>query len=123
MISNPVELEAQRLQTDAFIRADPIGIILWRREKVPNGSGGFMLAPAQELPSQQFKLVPQNRQLEERQTVDGVVVRPDNVLIGYHNADIQRGDWFTNATGHRFEVVYVHEKRDYEVRADLVYRG
>lgn len=123
MIASEVELEAQRRQTDAFIKADHVDVILWRQEKVPNGSGGFVLSPAQPLPPQQFHLVPQNRQLEERQTLDGAVVRPDSVLIGYYDADIRRGDWFMNAMGKRYDVAWVNEKRDYEVRVELVYRG
>lgn len=123
MIANPVELEMQRRMTHAFIQADPVEIVLWRQTKVPNGSGGFVLGPPTSLPSQTFKAIPQNHQLEERQTTDGVMVRPDSVLIGHWDANIVRGDWFVDVEGNRFDVVYVGEKRDYETRAELTYRG
>lgn len=122
MISDSTELTMQRRMTDAFIKADPQELVLTRQTRVSNGSGGFTLGAPTPLPSQTWKVVPQNRQLEERETIDGVMVRPDFVLIGYHDADVQRGDWFMwNA--HRYDVVYVNEKRDYETRGELVYRG
>jgi hypothetical protein len=123
MITDPIELTAQRDLTDYFIKADPITVILWRRGRVSNGQGGFILSAAAGQAPQTFKLIPQSssRQLE-RQTAEGVVVQPSHVLMGYWNANVLPGDYFL-FDGYRYDIVFVHEKNDFETISEVVFRG
>jgi chitinase len=66
--------------------------------------------------------LPLSRQLVDRQTLQGEVVQPDHKLLGYWDSDIQRGDYFTYE-GNRYDIAFVTEKRDYEVTAEVVFRG
>lgn len=121
-ISNDVELAIQRMNTDAFITAWPETLALSRQTKISDGQGGWTFGPPTSLPPQQFAVLSQNTQLEERLTLDGQMVRPDYKLVGYSDANVQRGDWFT-WKGQRYDVVYVYGNRDYETLVEVVYRG
>lgn len=122
MISSLTELRMQRRITEQFIDSDPITVIFLRAPRTPNGTGGFTIGLPVPLLAQKAKLIPANRQLQERQTLDGQVVQPDFSLVGLYDMDIQHGDWFLWSS-RRYDVVYVSEKRDYETTAELVYRG
>jgi hypothetical protein len=122
VISNDVELYMQRLNTDAFIKAWPEVLVLNRVLHVSDGQGGFSTTTLPPLAAQTFAVLPQNHQLQDRITIDGQTVTPDYKLLGYYNADIQRGDWFL-WRGNRYDVVYVYGNRDYETLAEVLYRG
>jgi hypothetical protein len=122
MITDPTELAAQRKMTAYFIGKDEMPVALNRQSKVSNGQGGFTLGPVVTLPVQTFKLIPQSRQLVDRQTVEGVVVQPDHILLGFWNADIQAGDWLV-FEGSRYDIVFVHEKNDFETTSEVKFRG
>jgi len=122
MISNDVELYVQRLNTEAFIKAWPETLVLNRVQRTSDGQGGFTTTTLPPLPAQTFAVLPQNHQLKDRVTLDGQTVTPDYKVLGYYDADIQRGDWFL-WRGNRYDVVYVYGNRDYETLAEVLYRG
>lgn len=122
MISSTVELAIQRMNTDAFIRAWPETLVFNRSTKIADGQGGWTVGPPQDLPPQQLAVLAQNTQLEQRLTLDGQMVRPDYKLVGYFDANVQRGDWFS-WRGNRYDVVYVYGNRDYETLVEVIFRG
>lgn len=116
------EARVQKALTDAFIAADVSTITLIPAEFVSNGSGG---RKRNDLPArlpQSMRLIPQDANAAERETLDGSVVQPNYMLLGVWNAAMTRGDRFTNS-GTRYEVVYVHEKRDYQTKGEVITRG
>lgn len=117
-----LELTFNRKNTTAFIAARPSAVILNRRAKTPNGSGGYVLGPATPLVSQVMRLIPMQPGAVERQTQDGKVVTPGYALLAVWDANMQRGDLFTLG-GRRYEVVFIAENRDYETKGEVVYLG
>ncbi len=119
---SPVELSVQRALTKAFIRADEKEVVLSRRARVDDGAGGIVLGDAVPLAPQLLRLIPLGDGAQERLTADGKSVTPSYMLMGEHTADMQRGDTFT-VNGRRYELVFVNENRQYEIKAEVVYRG
>lgn len=120
-----VELAVARRNTREFILADDRQIVLTRTPRVPNGTGGTRAGgPTLPLPAQTLRLLPQDASSStERRLPDGTVVVPTWVLLGEYTADILRGDTFSLPDGSTGEVVYVHEKRAYQVKAEVIARG
>jgi hypothetical protein len=119
-----VELRVMRRNTKAFIDADDRQITLQRPSRVSNGTGGTRPGPLVPVPTQTMRLLPAAESTStERTTADGKVVKPTWVLLGEHTADMKRGDTFPLPDGTTGEVVYVHEKRDYEVKGEVIASG
>jgi hypothetical protein len=116
------ELRAQRMITHSFILADANLITLYRSSTTSDGAGGTVHNPPTPLPPQTMRLIPLSDGADERLTADGKMVRPTYMLQGDYNADLQRGDTFTTEQG-RYEVVFVNENRQYQVKGEVVYRG
>lgn len=116
------ELAAMRLQTTAFIAADEDEVVLNRRTRTANGSGGYVLTAPAALPSQAGRLIPLQPGGPQRHTLDGKLVDPGYHLLMDWGADMLRGDLFT-VHGRRYEVVFVAENKDYEVKGEVVYHG
>lgn len=119
MIASDRELRIQRKLTAYFINADPELISLTPNEIQSNGAGGVRKTPLPPRPPQGVHLVPLTSQVSERPTLDGKAVIPDFMLIGLHDMAIGRGDVF-QARNSIFEVVHIHEKRDYETKAEAI---
>lgn len=118
------ELRVMRRNTREFIAGDPRDVVLTRVPRLPNGTGGTRPGVAAPLPPQTLRLLPQDASTStERRLPDGTVVVPTWVLLGEHTADILRGDSFPLPDGTTGEVVYVHEKRAYQVKGEVVARG
>lgn len=120
MISD-LELAAQRAVTAAFVDADKFSCVLTREVKVSDGSGGYTTTK-QPQPAQWLRLIPLQDSTQERQTPDGRKVAPGYMLHGRHTADIKRMDTFTKE-GRRYEVVFVVENQQYQVKAEVIYLG
>jgi hypothetical protein len=116
------EVRAQRMITKAFIDADSLEVVLYRAGKLSDGAGGVVEGSPSPLPPQVLRLIPLADGSDERFTADGKAVRPTYMLQGMFDADIERFDTFTHR-GSRFEVVFVNENRQYQVKAEVVYRG
>lgn len=93
---HPVELQIHRMNTKAFIEADPLEIILYRQQRVRTDSGGFKDTHV-PVAAQRFRLVPVDRmadQITELKTSVGRVVKTPFHLLGEHDADMERWDMF-----------------------------
>jgi hypothetical protein len=117
------ELKAQRKLTAEFIRrGNRQRLTLSYADKVADASGGHTRGPATVRDTQEFHWSIPTTQLPERVTLDGTVVVPEYILVGHHDAVVERGDWFYLG-GVKYEVVFIHPDRSYETRAEVVYRG
>ena len=116
------ELEVQRQLTEEFIAADSVQIALERSVRTPDGAGGYATADPVPLAEQQFRLIPQQDGATERLTADGKAVNPAYVLMGSYTADLQRWDEFELA-GIRYQVVFINQNRQYEVKGEVAYLG
>ena len=115
----PAELRVQRKLTQEFIRADKKEIVLVRSTKVPNGTGGYKLTDPDPLPAQDGRIIPSNRQLNEREKPDGEWVQPSHTLMMEWDSDLQRFDTFTD-DGNEYLVLYVQEKHAYQKKGELI---
>lgn len=108
-------------QTEAFIAENPEAIVLTRRAKVVQQSGGWRYDAGVALLAQNFRKVAVGRVKDtvERVTEDGRTVIPSAVLIGLPERDIQRGDLFT-LDGVPHEVVFVNRRPEWRVSAEVV---
>ena len=122
MIGSAAEVEVQKKNTAAFISASPESLVLLRQEKISNGHGGFTLSEPVELEPQVFRMILQDRRLGDTQTGEGSAARPSYTLLGYFDADIQRGDYFFFGAN-RYDVDFVYEARDYQTKAEVMFRG
>ncbi len=122
MTIQPAELAAQRLLTKAFIDADVTNITLWRSEWADDGAGGDRRLDPAPLAPQRLRLQPRVDGGNPRTTADGEQAVPNYTLIGEHTADIKRWDTFT-VEGRRYEVAFVYQNRQYEVKAEVFFHG
>lgn len=110
----------------AFINSDPADIKLKRREKIPSPSGGHTLGPPTTLPTQRFRLVPFKRRLTHMaasgQGGEGAVTSLPYVLVGKHDADVKRGDYFDHK-GLRYEVGELEPNRRVRTAAEITEKG
>jgi hypothetical protein len=116
------ELAAQRLLTKVFVEADVLAVVLYRTTRTSDGTGGSVVGPAEPLAPQRMRLIPMGDGAQERFTADGAAVTPSYRLLGLHTADMERGDTFTIA-GRRYEIVFINENRQYEIKGEVAYRG
>lgn len=114
------EKDAQRLQTAAFIKADPTGVVLTPRIRgiLPDGSEGYIEGPPR--PAQTFKMSLLAYDQRPTITVNGVERLIDYHMIGVWNADIAVGDTWTNEAGSQFEVVGFSDGFQYETKAFVI---
>lgn len=117
------ELETNRRNTAAHIARDPnSSVIVLSREDLVWEGGSFNRTNQRQLDDQKMSLIASVQQLPERRTVEGQSLTPEFILLGNYGADIENGDWFY-LDGVKYEVVFVHPDRSYEVVAEVVYRG
>lgn len=116
------ELAIQRRLTKAFIEADVLPVVLRRSTVTSDGAGGSVQGDPQDLQPQRMRLIPLGDGAKERFTANGEEVRPSYKLLGRYDADMERGDEFT-LNGNRYEIVFVTENRQYEVKGEVAYRG
>lgn len=100
----PVHVSIHRLNTTAFIRADPSHVILDRKEKIPLSDGGYRWTSPIPQPLQIMRLIPSSDAMPEVQTADGVTLVPSYVLLAEWDANMERGDKFS-LYGANYEIV------------------
>jgi hypothetical protein len=116
------ENEVMRKQTAEFIAIYPQVLVLTRPVTASDGAGGSTATPT-PLAAQTFRQITQSTSPQVfTRTIDGEEVKPDFVLLGEWNVDVQIGDYYTK-DGAKHEVVYVKEDRRYETWAEVMYRG
>lgn len=89
------EVEINRLNTKAFIDADPISVIITPVVKEDDGGGGHKRTPGTPLPAQTLRLIPQSDVMPTVTTPDGVQLLPTYVLLGEHTANLPRWGEFS----------------------------
>jgi hypothetical protein len=114
------ELFWLRKQTRDFIRADPRLISLWRNTFKSNGAGGFVVDELIGIFEQEMRLIPAANLNVERVDVQGTKVQPNWVLMAEYNAEMRVGDRFFMPEGQVAEIVYVQEKRAYQVKGEVI---
>lgn len=119
---NGAELAIQREMTRAFINTDPVDVVLTRRERISNDSGGYVLAFPSPLPSQRVKFIPQQDVALRGDTSDGTLAEQRYVLLGVYDADFKQDDEFT-LNGRRYRIGNVKEPNGYERKAEVTHLG
>lgn len=110
-----------RRNVSAFIKADPVTIELQRVTRESTPAGGWVEGDAEPVPPQEFRLVPFKRRLTQQtvNTQDGPIPHLDYVLVGRHDVDVERGDFF-DLNDDRWRVVGVEPNTDRRSRTDRV---
>lgn len=109
--------------TTAFIDADLKWLTLERLTRTDNGAGGYDETYNPLVLPQKFRLIPQHGNMSPlRETLDGEAVQPDYVLLGEFDSNMARWDKFED-NGRRYQVLFVHEKKAYEVKGEVKYLG
>lgn len=110
-----------RRNVAAFIKADPVVLELSRVNRVETPAGGWTEGEPDVLPPQEFRLVPFKRRLtlQTANTQDGPIPHLSYTLVGRHNVDVERGDFF-DLNGDRWRVVGVEPNTDRRDRTDRV---
>jgi hypothetical protein len=116
------EQAVERELTGWFIQADQDEVVLYRRTRTPNGSGGYVLGAPTPLPSQAGRLIPLQAGATQRHTLDGRLVEPGYHLLLEWNADMARGDTFV-VHGRKYEIVFVVENQSYQTKGEVIYNG
>jgi hypothetical protein len=119
---DPVELQAQREQTRAFILADAKVVWPVRRPITADGAGGYTFGAAAVQRPVWARLVPQQDVQHELLNADGAAMRPTHVLVAEPGAGVERWDVFV-VDGTTYEVLGLNEQRQYELKAEVVRRG
>jgi hypothetical protein len=119
------ELAIQRQLTAVFIAADVIQVTLMRSVWTSDGSGGSVKGPEAPVAPQPARLIPLSDGAsagpsKTRLNSDGEQVAPGYMLMGAWDFDVERWDQFT-VNGRRYEVVFINENQQYEVKAEVAY--
>lgn len=115
-----VELRFLTAQTKAFIDADFEDIVIEPREiKTSDGAGGWVNTTSAPLPALRVRLIPQSDKVPEATSLEGRRPVPEYVLVALPGSDIQRYDRFV-WRGITWEIAQVHQKPEYELKADVV---
>lgn len=119
-----VELLASRRQIAAMIAADPVDIILKRKQKIDAPGGGWRWGPETPLPPQTVTLVPFKRRLTEFliNTELGEIPNLPYVVVGDHTLDIKENDVFIWEAD-TFIVKTIDVKVEVRVAAQVDYLG
>lgn len=119
-----LEAHMGRLNTRAFIDADPRDVQLHRPVKIADGAGGYIEGDSL-LPSQRVRMIPLSGLVWDRSDTDPDTGRLADVtqqLVGDADLNIRKGDWFSfseNDLPGRYEVVHVSPLRHYRTSANL----
>lgn len=98
------ELEINRLNTRAFIDADPVVLVLTPNVKQKTAGGGKKMMPGTARLPQKFRMIPQGDVQPSVQTPDGIQLTPTFVLMGDWLVDMERWDTF-KFKGHSYQIV------------------
>ena len=120
-MTNRQTLPIHLKQTDAFVAENPSEINLIRRERQPDGKGGFIKLPPLALPPQTMRLVAQGNigSVTTITTPDGRLVIPTFKLIGTPPIDIAELDTFI-LDDQPYEVVRISLLPAWCVQADVI---
>lgn len=119
-----VELIQARRQIHALIQADPVDIVLKRRQKIDTPGGGWRWGTTSSLTTQTVTLVPFKRRFSEFLVNTELGDLPDlpYTMIGYHNLNAEKGDTFV-WQGDTFEIREKDPKTEVRVMVHVDYYG
>lgn len=119
------ELRINRINTAAFIAADPLTLTLQVRGSARTPSGAFAHERQAERSPQTFKLImqsPAGGSIEQR-TEDGTERQVDYILLGEWDAAVDVGDYWFGDDGSHWEVKAIVPRNGYETRAVIEAHG
>jgi hypothetical protein len=118
-----LELAMLRDQTEWFIAANPIDLIVIpvSRQRTPSGAvTGVNLPPR---PVQRLRLISMSASQKPTITDDGIEREIDLTLLGPWDAQLDIGDWWRDGEGLKYEIIEMVPYNGYEVRALVVKSG
>lgn len=125
MPSGYINLEMQLLrdQTEWFIAAHPVDLVLIpvRRDRTANG--GYVDVNLPPRAPQRMRLIAMSADQRPTVTEDGLEREIDLTLLGRWDAQIDIGDWWRDGEGLFYEVVELVPFNGYEVRALITKKG
>ena len=123
---NRAELIMRRRNVLAFIKADPVSIVLNRPSApVKTESGGYVrTAPGVSLTAQQARIVQNKRRFNPGlvNSEAGEIPDTDYLLIATHDKDVQPNDTF-EWRGENYTIVAIYGLRTESILATLSFRG
>lgn len=118
---NPVELLMRRRNVRAFIKADPVNIVVLRQgPSVKTPAGGYIKGTIQTLDSQEGRIVLNKRRFNPGviNSEAGDITETDYLLIGQHTFDLEVGDVF-HWLGQQYKVIGIHLNRQESLLASI----
>jgi hypothetical protein len=119
----PLELQLLRDQTEWFIAANPIWLVLNPVNRVKQDGGGVARLPLPPRTLQKLRLIVMSFTQKPTITDDGIEREIDLTLLGPWDAEIDVGDYWSDGEGLYYEVVEMVPYNGYEVRALVVKNG
>lgn len=117
------EKQILRDQTEWFIAANPIDLVLTPVRRQRTGSGGTQRINLSPRPPQRMRLISMSYSQKPTITDDGVEREIDLTLLGTWDCQMDIGDWWVDGEGLRYEVVEMVPPNGYEVRGLVVKAG
>lgn len=123
MITNPMELRAQRAITKALVDSDYEEITLTPHTRNRTTTGGFTMEPGAPREPQRFHVVEKvsNAAVNNR-VAGGSQTERQYTLLGYWDAEVEVHDKF-EYNGGQWEVVELEWDNGYEKRAAVIRFG
>jgi len=115
-MTNPTENEERIASVNRQIARDSITVSFERSAATSDSYGGYDYSVS-SVDSQTFRMIRRPTPVEVL-TTGGKAVLSSALLLCSYNADIERGDRFTDSDGNTFEVLGIHTY-DYKIEADL----
>lgn len=124
--ADPTELEVNRLNTTAFIRANLSLVTLTPRTRARTGDG-YAWTEGADRPTQMMRLIDQSSAggptLGSVRAPDGRQREIDFHLLGEWDAEVGIYDCWTDESGLRWEVIDLFPRNGYETRAMVARYG
>lgn len=122
---NPVELLMRRRNVAAFIKADPISLVVSRKtEPTKTASGGYVAGTPNTLEPQTARIVHNTRRYKNGlvNTEAGDIPDTDYLLLGSHTLDVQVDDEF-EWLGQGYTITGIHPWRTESTLCSIQFAG
>lgn len=122
---NLAELVMRRRNVRAFIKADPVNIIVSRSQgKEKTAAGGWVSKPNIDLPSQEARIVLNKRRYNPGviNSEAGQIVETDYLLIAEYTRDFKVDDTFVWLDNH-YVIIGIHTNRQESILASINLMG
>lgn len=122
---NPVELLMRRRNVQAFIKADPMQLVVTRKaEPTKTDSGGYIPGTPETLTAQEARIVHNTRRYKNGlvNTEPGDIPDTDYLLIGVHTIDVKVDDEF-EWLGQGYKITGIHPWRTESTLCSIQFSG